>query len=246
MIRAMRVGVGRSQFPRFTTSIDRFTRRGANRPGLSLTPGQQVGDFTVLSLSKYKHSNSTLLKFRHPSGLQYFHVDCPAIDNTFAIILKNNVMSDQGEAYVLEKMLQCGCNKYQVKDAIEEMKNRSFNCNNLVETNQDYMVFPFQTHTTKDFYNLMDVYFHMVYNPLLKVEDFMTTRGYFRFVNNNPKDDLEFVGPVYDEALTSEQMLEFVTANAINEHLFEKKFSPLGKSQSILHLTYQKVKNYHR
>lgn len=65
-------------------------------------------------------------------------------------------------------MLQCGDKKYKVKDAAEEMKNRSFNSASGVETTMDYYLFPFQTKSTKDFYNLLDVYLNMAYNPRLE------------------------------------------------------------------------------
>lgn len=47
------------------------------------------------------------------------------------------------------------------------MKNRSFNSTNNITTTDFYFSFPFQTKSIKDFYNLLDVYAHMIYDPLI-------------------------------------------------------------------------------
>lgn len=133
------------------------------------------------------------MHFEHPSGMPYYHVDSAAIDNTFAILVKSQP-DDSGAAYILEKMIQCGCQKYKIKDVIEEMKDRSFNSANLIETTDSFYCFPYQTHTSKDFYNLMNVYFHMVYQPLLSKSDFLQSCGRLKFLSDNPKNKLEFVG----------------------------------------------------
>lgn len=73
------------------------------------------------------HNNSTLAQFQHPSGLLYYHIDSPTVDNTFAILVRCQSNADDSATYVLEKLLQCGCKKYHVRDALSEMKNRSFN-----------------------------------------------------------------------------------------------------------------------
>jgi Zn-dependent M16 (insulinase) family peptidase len=170
---------------RFSTSLDRVTRRGVNRVPLSISVGEVIDQFTLTHSVKVHPTNSTLLKFIHESGLRYYHIDSSSIDNTFAILVRNSPMDDSSVSYVLEKMLQCGCNKYRVKDAVEEMKNRSFNSTNQIVTTDEYFCFPFTTHTSKDFYNLIDVYMHMVFSPQLQYSDFLEVCGRFKFQNNN-------------------------------------------------------------
>jgi hypothetical protein len=104
---------------RFSTSLDRVTRRGVNRVPLSISVGEVIDQFTLTHSVKVHPTNSTLLKFIHESGLRYYHIDSSSIDNTFAILVRNSPMDDSSVSYVLEKMLQCGCNKYRVKDAVE-------------------------------------------------------------------------------------------------------------------------------
>ncbi len=65
------------------------------------------------------------------------------------------------------------------------------------------MWFPFRTHITRDFYNLMDVYFHMVFNPRMELADFLEVRGRFMFAGNNPRGELLFKGQLYDESLVN-------------------------------------------
>lgn len=53
------------------------------------------------------------------------------------------------------------------------MKNRSFNSSQYLTTvNEDYMMFTFNTSLIKDHQNLMEVYSDMIFNPLLREEDF--------------------------------------------------------------------------
>lgn len=181
----------------YSTSIDRVSRRGVHRQLPQLQVGQHFGKFQLSRLLKVPHTCSTLFQFTHPSGMAYYHIDAPSVDNTFAILVKSSPSADDSANYVLEKLLQCGCKKYRVKDAIREMKNRSFNSCDTVETTDQYLSFPFRTHISQDFYNLMDVYFHMVFAPELMLKDFLTTRGRFTFQNQNLSNELQFVGDVY-------------------------------------------------
>ena len=51
--------------------------------------------------------------------MEYYHLDTNNVLNTFGIIIKNRLENDNGANYVLERMLQLGCNKYKVRDAIQ-------------------------------------------------------------------------------------------------------------------------------
>ena len=54
-------------------------------------------------------------------------MDSSDILNTFALMVNHSPTDNRGASCVLERMIQCGDRKYKIKDAIEAMKDRSFN-----------------------------------------------------------------------------------------------------------------------
>lgn len=91
-------------------------------------------------------------------------------------------------------MIQCGSNKYPIRSLTTEMISRSFNPINAIITNNEYMMFSFQTHCIKDFENLFDVYFSMLFDTLLNEQDFTDVVRRLVFFRNNPKEKLMMIG----------------------------------------------------
>jgi len=66
-------------------------------------------------------------------------------------------------------MLNGGSKKYPIRNLIETAKLKSFN--NVLYTstiNEDYMMFNFSTPIIKDYKNLLNIYFDMLFDPLLR------------------------------------------------------------------------------
>jgi Zn-dependent M16 (insulinase) family peptidase len=72
----------------------------------------------------------------------------------------------------LEKLLQCGSKQYPVRNIASEMSRRSFSLLNPSQTTDDYLMFSFNTPILKDFNNLFEVYCSMLFDPLMREEDF--------------------------------------------------------------------------
>lgn len=66
----------------------------------------------------------------------------------------------------------CGSKKYPVRNITEQMSKRSFNMITQLQTTDQYLMFSFNTPIIKDFKNLFQVYWSMIFDPLMREEDF--------------------------------------------------------------------------
>ena len=118
----------------FRNEIKHLTKRGADRHPIDLKASQRVRDFTLLGVEDANTQDTRIYRFTHTSGLRYYHLDSSHTTNTFGILVNHSPTANDGASCVLERMLQCGDKKYRVKDVVEEMKGRSFNKVNGIET----------------------------------------------------------------------------------------------------------------
>jgi len=99
--------------------------------------------------------------------------------------------------YALEKLLQCGSNKYPIRNLPAEMSMRSFSQLAPSQTTDDYLMFSFNSPITKDFANIFDVYSSMIFDPMLREEDFFEVIRRFTY----EKERLGFTGELAGELM---------------------------------------------
>jgi len=84
------------------------------------------------------------------------------------MIFKTPSLPKPGINEALEKLLLCGSKKYPVRNIVEQMGRRSFSMLTQPQTTDQYLMFSFNTPIMKDFKNLFDVYWSMVFDPLMR------------------------------------------------------------------------------
>lgn len=88
------------------------------------------------------------------------------------MVFKTRGIPKPGMNYALEKLLQCGSKKYPVRNLPYEMGRRSFSQLGHPQTTDEYLMFSFNSPILKDFNNLFKVYCSMLFDPLMREEDF--------------------------------------------------------------------------
>ena len=102
-----------------------------------------------------------------------------------------------GVAHILEHSVLSGSGKYPVKELFMELLKGS--CATFINamTFPDKTCYPVASTNLKDFYNLVDVYFDVVLNPLL--ESHTLDQEGWHFELENPDAALSYKGVVFNE-----------------------------------------------
>ena len=90
-----------------------------------------------------------------------------------------------------------GSRKYPVKDVFGEVNKGGLMTFLNAMTGSDVTYYPFATRNLKEYFNLMDVYCDVVFNPLLLSETFEQEGWHYH--KENIEDALKFQGVVYNE-----------------------------------------------
>lgn len=129
---------------------------------------------------------------------------CPLIaiknsdaNKTFAAAFNTTPTDSTGVAHILEHSVLMGSEKYPVKDVFGEMNKGGLMTFLNAMTGSDVTYYPFATRNLKEYYNLMDVYCDVVFNPLLESETFEQEGWHYH--KENSQSPLQFQGVVFNE-----------------------------------------------
>ena len=136
--------------------------------------------------------------------LEHEVLGCPllAIKNgdsnkTFSVAFNTVPTDSTGVAHILEHSVLMGSKKYPVKDVFGEIHKGGLMTFLNAMTGGDITYYPFATRNLKEYYNIMDVYCDVVFNPLLHRSTFEQEGWhYHREAADSP---LQFQGVVYNE-----------------------------------------------
>mgnify|MGYP000158920924 CR=1 FL=1 len=165
----------------------------------------------------------------------------------FGIGTRNESVSVNGVAHVLEHTTLCGSKSYPVRDPFFMMLRRSLNTFMNAFTASDCTAYPFATQNRKDFNNLLSVYLDAVFFPLLDPLDFAQEGWRLDFDEND--SGLVYKGVVYIEMKGAMSSPDDAFIQNINENLFLKsqyKFNSCGDPQAIPKLNYQELIEFHK
>lgn len=147
-----------------------------------------------------------------------------------------------GAAYALEKWLQCGSKAFPVRNLPQEMSMRSFSEEAGAQTTDAYLAFGFHSPILKDFSNLFRVYCSMLFQPLLREEDFYEVVRRLHFQDGR----LGVAGELAGELMDAQFRLEQTLYALISEELLGEPSRNLCKPLDLLRLAPQDVADFHR
>jgi presequence protease len=185
--------------------------------------------------------------FRHSrTGAEVLSLVNHDENKTFAVTFRTLPSDDTGVAHILEHCVLSGSRKYPVKELFMELLKGS--CATFINamTFPDKTCYPVASTNLKDFYNLVDVYFDVVFNPLLESATLDQEGWHFELEDLNAP--LCYKGVVFNEmkgvysqqdAHIAEQVTRELLPNTIYAH------SSGGDPRHIPELNYAHWRTFH-
>ena len=165
---------------------------------MTFTSGNSYSGFTLQKHTRINEIDADVYLFEHDV------LKCPllAIKNddtnkTFSAAFNTVPTDSTGVAHILEHSVLMGSEKYPVKDVFGEINKGGLMTFLNAMTGSDITYYPFATRNIKEYFNIMDVYCDVVFNPLLDRSTFEQEGWhYHQEAEDSP---LQFQGVVYNE-----------------------------------------------
>lgn len=158
----------------------------------------EIAGFTLKRHQYLEEIGSDVHLFEHIA------LGCPLIaiknndtNKTFAASFNTTPTDSTGVAHILEHSVLMGSQKYPVKDVFGEMNKGGLMTFLNAMTGSDVTYYPFATRNLKEYFNLMDVYCDVVFNPLLDPETFEQEGWHYH--KESLQSSLQFQGVVFNE-----------------------------------------------
>ena len=155
-------------------------------------------DFELVREQSIPELDTTARLFRHSrTEAQVLSLSNRDENKSFAVTFRTLPSDDTGVAHILEHSVLSGSRKYPVKELFMELLKGS--CATFINamTFPDKTCYPVASTNLKDFYNLVDVYFDVVFNPLL--ESHTLDQEGWHFELEGPNAPLGYKGVVFNE-----------------------------------------------
>lgn len=201
--------------------------------------------FKIVRTEFHQDLNCNIVEYQHPSGFRHFHLDSPYPEMNFNLCLSTPPVDDTGIPHILEHLTLCGSKKYPEKDPFMLMDKRSVSHFMNALTYPDHTSYPFSTTLESDYFNLSDIYLDLVFNPLLRKEDF--EQEGWRLEKND--DKWSFKGVVLNEMKGVYSSPSWPRRSAIMRSAIPSNhlgFSSGGHPGAIVHLEFERLKQYHK
>ncbi|PVH14702.1 uncharacterized protein CXQ87_002849 [Candidozyma duobushaemuli] len=211
--------------------------------------GEKLHGYTIKEVQKVPEFSLTAVRLEHQrTGSEHLHLDAPADkNNVFSVALKTNPLDAKGTPHILEHITLCGSRKYPVNDPFFKMLNRSLNNFMNAMTGHDYTFYPFATTNKTDFYNLMDVYLSLVFDPLLNHQDFLQEA--WRMEQSDMTDKaspMEYKGVVFNEMKGQYSNSAYLFWIKFQEAIYGSLNNSGGDPSKILDLKFQELQAFHK
>lgn len=165
---------------------------------MTLIPDNTYSGFTLKEHKYLDEISSDVYLFKHS------HLECPllAIKNsdhnkTFTAAFNTIPTDSTGVAHILEHSVLMGSEKYPVKDVFGEINKGGLMTFLNAMTGSDITYYPFATRNLKEYFNIMDVYCDVVFNPLLDRSTFEQEGWHYH--KESEESPLQFQGVVFNE-----------------------------------------------
>ena len=161
-------------------------------------PGQSYSAFTLKRHAHIAEIGSDVYLFEHDVlGCPLLAIKNSDPNKTFAAAFNTSPTDSTGVAHILEHSVLMGSKKYPVNDVFGEIHKGGLMTFLNAMTGSDITYYPFATRNLKEYFNIMDVYCDVVFNPLLSRATFEQEGWHYHQEEEN--GELEFQGVVYNE-----------------------------------------------
>lgn len=165
---------------------------------MQFTPGKSYAGFMLKTACEIDEIKSKVFLFEHELlGFPLLAIKNDDSNKTFAAAFNTIPTDSTGVAHILEHSVLMGSRKYPVKDVFGEVNKGGLMTFLNAMTGSDITYYPFATRNLKEYFNLMDIYCDVVFNPLLEKTTFEQEGWHYH--QEKPDAPLEFQGVVYNE-----------------------------------------------
>jgi hypothetical protein len=165
---------------------------------MTFIPGQTYSGFTLKKHVFIDEIRSDVFLFEHQAlGCPLLAIKNDDSNKTFSVAFNTVPTDSTGVAHILEHSVLMGSKKYPVKDVFGEIHKGGLMTFLNAMTGSDVTYYPFATRNLKEYFNIMDVYCDVVFNPLLDRSTFEQEGWHYH--RENPGDPLQFQGVVFNE-----------------------------------------------
>ncbi len=162
------------------------------------TPETTYSGFVLKQHGLLKEINSDVYLFQHATmGCPLLAIKNSDTNKTFSAAFNTIPTDSTGVAHILEHSVLMGSKKYPVKDVFGEINKGGLMTFLNAMTGSDITYYPFATRNMKEYFNIMDVYCDVVFNPLLAPSTFEQEGWHY---HQEAKDaPLQYQGVVFNE-----------------------------------------------
>ena len=165
---------------------------------MPFTPGKSYAGFHLKKSAVIDEIKSEVFLFEHDVlGCPLLAIKNDDANKTFAAAFNTIPTDSTGVAHILEHSVLMGSKKYPVKDVFGEIHKGGLMTFLNAMTGSDITYYPFATRNLKEYFNLMDVYCDVVFNPLLDRTTFEQEGWHYH--QEGPDSPLQYQGVVYNE-----------------------------------------------
>jgi Zn-dependent M16 (insulinase) family peptidase len=165
---------------------------------MNVTTGNTYSGFTLQKHARIDEINSEVYLFEHEVlGCPLLAIKNDDNNKTFSVAFNTIPTDSTGVAHILEHSVLMGSKKYPVKDVFGEINKGGLMTFLNAMTGSDVTYYPFATRNLKEYFNIMDVYCDVVFNPLLLQSTFEQEGWHYH--QESEELELEYQGVVFNE-----------------------------------------------
>ncbi|WP_419174607.1 insulinase family protein [Desulfosediminicola sp.] len=154
--------------------------------------------FTLVKHARIDEIHSDVYLFEHDLlGCPLLAIKNSDNNKTFSVAFNTIPTDSTGVAHILEHSVLMGSKKYPVKDVFGEINKGGLMTFLNAMTGSDVTYYPFATRNIKEYFNIMDVYCDVVFNPLLERSTFDQEGWHYH--QESEDAPLEYQGVVFNE-----------------------------------------------
>ncbi len=218
---------------------------------ISFQTGQKLVGFQVKAVVFLKDVQMTAYQMEHiTTGAKLLHLHNDDSEKLFSITFPTPPPDNTGVAHILEHCVVSGSEKYPLRDIIFEMLKISPATLINAVTSYDFTCYPVSSKLKQDLFNLAEVYFDAVFQPLLTKNTFKREGHHLAPVSfNDPNAALKVNGIVFNEMKGAYSDPNKIISNLINRFLLPDTIYAKdsgGIPQFIPDLTYEDFREFHR
>lgn len=164
----------------------------------NFTIGSTYSGFVLERVELLEAIHSHVYLFKHKVlGCRALAIKNKDKNKTFCVSFKTVPGDSTGVAHILEHSVLMGSEKYPVKDVFGEINKGGLTTFLNAMTGADTTWYPFATRNMKEYFNIMDVYCDVTFNPLLLRSTFEQEGWHYHLESND--EPLQYMGVVLNE-----------------------------------------------